>query len=73
MNKAGATGSYSVFLRLNYIIENQGFFLNDYIRKFEIGKRTAYRDIDFIRNYKDYNLVNYNGRYVLTRDGVYNG
>lgn len=65
MNKKGAEGSYSVFIRLNAIIDNGGLRLEQYMRDFEVSKRTAYRDIEFIRTYKNYDLVLENGRYNL--------
>lgn len=65
MNKKGAESSYSVFIRLNAIIDNGGLRLEQYMRDFEVSKRTAYRDIEFIRTYKNYDLVLENGRYNL--------
>lgn len=35
------------------------------MKDFEVSKRTAYRDIEFIRTYKNYDLVLENGRYNL--------
>lgn len=65
MKKKGAESGYSVFIRLNAIIDNGGLRLEQYMRDFEVSKRTAYRDIEFIRTYKNYDLVLENGRYNL--------
>ena len=64
-NKKGADNGYGVFIRLNYILENKGFYLESYIKQFEVSRRTAYRDIEFIRTYKNYDLVLENNRYNL--------
>lgn len=64
-NKKEAAKGYGVFIRLNYILENKGFYLESYIKQFEVSRRTAYRDIDFIRTYKNYDLVLENNRYNL--------
>lgn len=64
-NKKGADKGYGVFIRLNYILENKGFYLESYIKQFEVSRRTAYRDIEFIRTYKNYDLVLENNRYNL--------
>ena len=63
-NRKGAD-TYSIFYRLMFILENKGFFLSDYISRFEISRRTAFRDINFINNYKDYVLKFENNRYNL--------
>ena len=63
-NKRGGEG-YGVFIRLNFILENKGFYLENYMKQFEVSKRTAYRDIEFIRTYKNYDLVLENNRYNL--------
>lgn len=65
-NKKGADKGYGVFIRLNFILENKGLYLEKYMQEFEVSKRTAYRDIEFIRTYKNYDLVLENGRYNLT-------
>lgn len=65
MNKRGADGGYGVFCRLMYILDNKGFYLKNYMQKFEVSRRTAMRDIRFIRTYKDYDLKFENGRYNL--------
>jgi hypothetical protein len=64
-NKKGADKGYGVFIRLNFILENKGFYLESYIKQFEVSRRTAYRDIEFIRTYKNYDLVLENNRYNL--------
>ncbi len=64
-NKKGADKGYGVFIRLNFILENKGFYLESYIQQFEVSRRTAYRDIEFIRTYKNYDLVLENNRYNL--------
>ena len=64
-NKKGAAKGYGVFIRLNYILENKGFYLESYIKQFEVSRRTVYRDIEFIRTYKNYDLVLENNRYNL--------
>lgn len=58
-------GRYSIYVRLEYIIANKGFYLDKYMEKFEVSKRTAYRDINFIRTYKNYDLMIEHGRYNL--------
>ena len=63
--KKCANDSYSIFIRLNSIIDNGGLRLEQYMRDFEVSKRTAYRDIEFMRTYKNYDLVLENGRYNL--------
>ena len=63
--RRGADKGYGVFIRLNYILENKGFYLESYIKQFEVSRRTAYRDIEFIRTYKNYDLVLENNRYNL--------
>lgn len=67
MKERGRTtkGCYSVFERLMFILENKGLYLDKYMQEFEVSKRTAYRDIEFIRTYKNYDLVLENGRYNL--------
>ena len=65
MGKEGQYSGYSVFTRLMFIIENKGLYLEKYMKDFEVSKRTAYRDIEFIRTYKNYDLVLENGRYNL--------
>ena len=64
-NKKGADKGYGVFIILKYILENKGFYLESYIKQFEVSRRTAYRDIEFIRTYKNYDLVLENNRYNL--------
>ncbi len=64
-NKKGADKGYGVFIRLNFILENKGLYLEKYMQEFEVSKRTAYRDMEFIRTYKNYDLVLENGRYNL--------
>jgi len=64
-NKKGADKGYGVFIRLNFILENKGLYLESYIKQFEVSRRTAYRDIEFIRTYKNYDLVLENNRYNL--------
>ena len=64
-NKKGADKGYGVFIRLNFILENKGFYLESYIKQFEVSRRTAYRDIEFIRTYKNYDLVLESNRYNL--------
>jgi hypothetical protein len=64
-NEKGADKGYGVFIRLNFILENKGFYLESYIKQFEVSRRTAYRDIEFIRTYKNYDLVLENNRYNL--------
>lgn len=64
-NKKGADTGYGVFDRLNFILENKGFYLESYIKQFGVSRRTAYRDIEFIRTYKNYDLVLENNRYNL--------
>lgn len=65
MRKGRQYSGYSVFARLMFIIENKGLYLENYMKDFEVSKRTAYRDIEFIRTYKNYDLVLENGRYNL--------
>lgn len=61
---------YEFVERIDYIRENKGFTLLNYMRKFEISRRTAFRDIAFMNTYKDYELKLENGRYNLYRLGV---
>lgn len=56
---------YSVFERLMSILENKGLYLEKYMQEFKVSRRTAYRDIEFMRTYKNYDLVLENGRYNL--------
>lgn len=68
-NKKGVDKGYGVFIRLNFILENKGFYLESYIKQFEVSKRTAYRDIEFIRTYK--NAVGQNfARFTLGLKGL---
>ena len=60
---------YAIFIRLNFIIENKGIYLEKYMQEFEISRRTAFRDIQFIKTYKNYDLVLENGRYNLVELG----
>ena len=44
---------YEVIERIDFIREQEfGFKLSDYIRKFEISRRTAFRDFKFINTYR---------------------
>lgn len=58
-------GTYAVFERLMFILENKGLYLDKYMQQFEVSRRTAFRDIYYIRTYKNYDLVLENGRYNL--------
>lgn len=43
---------YEVIERIDFIREQKfGFKLSDYIRKFEISRRTAFRDFNFLNTY----------------------
>ena len=70
MGKDGQQNNgYAIFIRLNFIIENKGLYLEKYMQEFEISRRTAFRDIQFIKTYKNYDLVLENGRYNLVELG----
>ena len=40
-------GNYAAIERIDFIREGKKFTLEQYMRKFEISRRTAFRDFDF--------------------------
>lgn len=47
------TSVYEIIERIDFIREQKfGFKLSDYIRKFEISRRTAFRDFNFLNTYR---------------------
>lgn len=45
--------AYEIIERIDFIREQEfGFKLSDYIRKFEISRRTALRDFNFLNTYR---------------------
>ena len=45
-------GNYAAIERIDFIREGKKFTLEQYMRKFEISRRTAFRDFNFIRSYR---------------------
>lgn len=45
-------GTYAAIERIDFIREGRKFTLEQYMRRFEISRRTAYRDFTFIKNYR---------------------
>jgi len=58
-------GNYAAIERIDFIREGKKFTLEQYMRKFEISRRTAFRDFDFIRSYRREPL------YLECTNGVY--
>lgn len=47
------SSGYEIIERIDFIREQKfGFKLSDYIRKFEISRRTALRDFNFLNTYR---------------------
>ena len=44
--------NYAVIERIDFIREGGSFTLSSYMRKFEISRRTAFRDFNFINTYR---------------------
>lgn len=49
--------NYSMVNRIQFILSGEDFTLARYMRQFELSRRTAFRDFDFVKNYKDYSLI----------------
>ena len=58
-------GTYAAIERIDFIREGNRFTLEQYMSKFEIPRRTAFRDFDFIRSYRNKPL------YLEVTNGVY--
>ena len=50
------SAGYGIIERIDFIREYKIFNLNDYINKFNISRRTAFRDFAFINVYKNYRI-----------------
>lgn len=44
--------NYAAIERIDFIREGGEFTLKEYMSRFEISRRTAFRDFDFIRSYR---------------------
>lgn len=58
-------GNYAAIERIDFIREGGEFTLKEYMSRFEISRRTAFRDFDFIRSYRRKPL------YLKYKNGVY--
>ena len=58
-------GNYAAIERIDFIREERKFTLKEYMSRFEISRRTAFRDFDFIRSYRRKPL------YLKYKNGVY--
>ena len=58
-------GNYAAIERIDFIREEGKFTLEEYMSRFEISRRTAFRDFDFIRSYRRKPL------YLKYKNGVY--
>ena len=58
-------GTYAAIERIDFIREGKKFTLEQYMRRFEISRRTAFRDFEFIRTYRRKPL------YLKYKNGVY--
>ena len=58
-------GNYAAIERIDFIREGREFTLKEYMSRFEISRRTAFRDFDFIRSYRQKPL------YLKCKNGVY--
>ena len=58
-------GNYAAIERIDFIREGGKFTLKEYMSRFEISRRTAFRDFDFIRSYRR------NPLYLKYKNGVY--
>ena len=57
--------NYAAIERIDFIREGGSFTISEYMRKFEISRRTAFRDFSFINTYrrKPCKLICRNGIY----------
>lgn len=57
--------SYAVFERIYWLIQKEEFFLKDYMDKFDISRRTAFRDLTYLKEYQNIDVESYEGKYYL--------
>ena len=57
--------NYAAIERIDFIREGGGFTLSEYMRKFEISRRTAFRDFNFINTYR------FKPCKLICRNGIY--
>ena len=58
-------GTYAAVERIDFIREGRKFTLKEYMDRFEISRRTAFRDFYFLRSYRRKPL------YLKYENGVY--
>lgn len=75
MRKRVTNGTtYASIERIIYLLESKQVQFSAYLNKFEITRATAFRDFNFVRNYKDYSVTRIDkDTYVITRDGGFYG
>lgn len=67
-------GTYASIERILYLLEHSQVHFSEYLLRFEITRATAFRDFNFVRNYKDYSVTRIDkDTYVITRDGGFYG
>lgn len=66
--------NYAAIERIDFIREGGSFTLSEYMRKYEIFRRTAFRDFNFINTYrrKACKLICRNGIYRYTEENLNN-
>ena len=56
---------YEVFERIYYLLQRNSFDFLEYCRQFDISRRTAFRDLNYLKEYQDIDVECYEGRYYL--------
>lgn len=66
--------TYASIERILYLLEHSQVRFSEYLQQFEITRSTAFRDFNFVRNYKDYSVTRIDeDTYAITRDGGFYG
>lgn len=75
MRKRVTNGTtYASIGRIIYLLESKQVHFKVYLNKFEITRSTAFRDFNFVRNYKDYSVTRIDkDTYAITGDGGFYG